>query len=175
MMQSLLVFNLLFGYLFPIWDWRVYPVDFHDIHVSKCEIQWNDGASTLEVATQIFLDDLQKILTKQGAGELFLCTEKEAKEADTFLKQYLAKRLEIAADGQALSPVFIGKEPSEDQLAVWCYIELKVPANFSRLKVRYDVLMDLYDDQKNIVSLKIKGKNGFLLFNSHHTEETINY
>lgn len=151
------------------------PVDFHDIHVSKCEIQWNNEASTLEVATQIYLDDLQKVLTKQGAGELHLCTDKEIKEADSYLKQYLAKKLEISADGVALSPTFIGKEPSDDQIAVWCYIELKAPAGFSQLKIRYDVLMDLYDDQKNIVSLKIKGKNGYMLFNNKHAEETINY
>jgi len=83
--------------------------------------------------------------------------------------------LQISADGHVLSATYIGKEPSEDLLAVWCYIELKIPLNFSQLKVRYDVLMDLYDDQKNIVSLKIKGKNGYMLFNSRHAEETIQY
>jgi len=150
-------------------------MNWHDIHVSKCEIQWNESASTLEVATQIYLDDLQSILTKYGATELHLCTDKELKEADTYLKNYLSKKLEISVDGQALPSTFIGKEPSEDMIAVWCYIELKIPQNFSQIKVRYDVLMDLYEDQKNIVSMKVKGKNGYMLFNSRHTEETIQY
>lgn len=172
MMNIFLLIHLLFtGGNAP----GVQDVDLHDIHVSKCEIQWNEAASTLEVATQIYLDDLQTVLTKHGAAELNLCSDRESKEADQYLKQYLAKKLEISADGQTLSPNYIGKEPSEDLLAVWCYIELKVPNNFTQIKVRYDLLMDLYDDQKNIVSLKIKGKNGFMLFNSRHTEETIQY
>jgi len=154
---------------------QIADVDLHDIHVSKCEIQWNEAASTLEVATQIYLDDLQTVLTKHGAAQLNLCTERESKDADQYLKEYLAKKLEISADGVVLSPHFVGKEPSEDQLAVWCYIELKIPPQFTQIKIRYDLLMDLYDDQKNIVSLKIRGKNGFMLFNSRHTEETVQY
>lgn len=149
--------------------------DMHDIHVSKCEIQLNEETSSLEVATQIYLDDLQSILSKHGADNLHLCTNRESKDADTFLKAYLEQKLQISADGKSLAHHFVGKEPSEDQIAVWCYIELKVPAGFESLKVKYDVLMDLYDDQKNIVNIKARGKNGFMLFNSRHFEETVHY
>lgn len=174
-MPPVLLLIQLFNLFLPVSVPGLKEFDLHDIHVSKCEIQWNNEASTLEVATQIYLDDLQKALSKQGAAELHLCTEKELKDADSYLKQYLSKRFEVTADGLSIPLTYIGKEPSEDLLAVWCYIELKVPANFTRLKIRYDVLMDLYDDQKNIVSLKVKGKNGYMLFNSRHAEETINY
>lgn len=171
---SFLVISLM-GFLFPGLHPTPTNKDFHDIHVSKCEIQWNESASTLEVATQIYLDDLQKALSKQGADDLHLCTDREVKNADTYLKQYLDKRFAITIDGKAISSSFIGKEPSEDQIAVWCYLELKVPADFKQLKVKYDVLMDIYDDQKNILVLKIKGKNGYLLFNTKHAEETVDY
>lgn len=174
-MSEGLIFNLILG----IWSFLL-PVgmgvsDLHDIHVSKCEIQLNEETSSLEVATQIYLDDLQSILSKHGADNLHLCTDRESKDADTYLKAYLEQKLQISADGKSLTHHFVGKEPSEDQIVVWCYIELKVPAGFEALKVRYDVLMDLYDDQKNIVNIKARGKNGFMLFNSRHFEETIQY
>jgi hypothetical protein len=147
----------------------------HEIHVSKCEIQHNAQTSTLEIATQIFLDDLQTQLATLGAPDLHLCTEKETKVANQELMKYLGQKLKITVDGKTLEGAFIGKELSEDMLAVWTYIEYKMPTNFNKINVKYDVLMDLYDDQKNIVNLKIKGKNGYLLFNKKHVEESINY
>ena len=148
---------------------------FHAIHVSKCEIQFNEEASTFEVAVQIYVDDLQTSLTKLGSPDLHLCTDRESKQADSVLKIYLEKQLTIDADGKALKSTFIGKEPSEDHIAVWCYIEFKSPATFKQLKVKYDVLMDLYDDQKNIVNIKVKEKKGYLLLHQKHKDETIQY
>lgn len=158
---------------FPILS--VDPKAVHAIHVSKCEMQFNQESSTLEVATQIYLDDLQTQLAVLGAPDLHLCTEKESKNAEKELLKYLLQKLKIKVDGKALEAIFVGKEPSEDMLAVWTYLEYPMPATFSAVHVQYDVLMDLYDDQKNIVNIKVKGKNGYMLLNKKHTEETITY
>lgn len=149
--------------------------DVHAIHVSKCEIQYNQESSSLEVATQIYLDDLQLQLTNLGAPDLHLCTEKESKLAEKELLKYLTQKLKIKVDGKEIEGTFIGKEPSEDMLAIWTYIEYQMPLTFSKVNVRYDILMDLYDDQKNIVNIKVKGKKSYMLFNKKHVEETINY
>ncbi len=168
--------------LYPAWFLLLsfFPLPFsqdlwHEIHVSKCEIHHNAQASTLEIATQIFLDDLQTQLTALGAPDLYLCTEKEAKVGNQELIKYLGRKLMITVDGKTLEGSFMGKELSEDMLAVWTYFEYQMPTNFNKINVKYDVLMDLYDDQKNIVNIKIKGKNGYLLFNKNHVEESINY
>lgn len=150
-------------------------MDDHAIHVSKCEIQFNEDAKTLEVAAQIYVDDLQSSLIKMGAPDLHLCTDRESKQADSAIARYLENNLQIEADGKGLKSTFIGKEPSEDHIAVWCYLEFKSPPTFKSLKVKYDVLMDLYDDQKNIVNIKVKDKKGYLLLHSKHQEETIQY
>lgn len=147
----------------------------HDIHISKCEINYNEDSSYFEIATQIYIDDFQKVLTKIGGSDLRLCTDKEAKNADAFISQYLDQRLSITLDGKLLKQKLIGKEPSDDALAVWCYIEAKAPKSFSQLKVKYSALMDLYDDQKNIVNLKVHGKIGYFLLNTKSFEQTVNY
>lgn len=149
--------------------------DDHAIHLSKCEIQYNAEANTLEVATQIYLDDLQTVLAKEGASDLHLCTDKEVSTAESILAQYLEKKLQIQIDNKATAGKFIGKEASEDQLAVWSYMEFPMPSNFSQIKIKYNVLMDLYDDQKNIINIKVKGKTGYMLFSSKHFEESVNY
>jgi hypothetical protein len=147
----------------------------HAIHVSKCEIQFNEAGSTLEVAAQIYLDDLQTVLAKNGFPDLHLCTDRESKIADSALSLYFEKNLQIQADSKLLKPTFIGKEPSDDAIAVWCYIEMKVPPTFKQLNVKYDVLMELYDDQKNIVNLKVRDKKAYMLLHARHMEETIQY
>ncbi|MBK8279948.1 MAG: hypothetical protein IPK94_07450 [Saprospiraceae bacterium] len=54
-------------------------------------------------------------------------------------------------------------------------MEYPMPSNFNQIKVKYNVLMELYDDQKNIINIKVKGKTGYMLFNSKHFEESVNY
>lgn len=159
----------------------VYPgistsnVDDHAIHISKCEIQLNETGPSLEIAAQVYLDDLQTVLTKNGFPELHLCTDRESKKADSVLTLYFEKNLQIQADGKLLKPTFIGKEPSEDAIAVWCYFEMKVSSTFKQLNVKYDVLMELYDDQKNIVNLKVRDKKSYMLLHARHTEESVQY
>ncbi|MBP6795383.1 MAG: hypothetical protein KA143_10030 [Saprospiraceae bacterium] len=148
---------------------------FHDIHISKCEIQFNEETSAFEVATQIYLDDLQKSLTNSGVPDLHLFTDKESKDADNQIYSYLSKKLLLEVNDKAISGTFIGREQSEDLLAIWCYIEFKSIREFNRIKIKYDVLMDIYDDQKNIVNIKAKGKKGYVLLHTKHMEETINY
>ncbi|MBK7438280.1 MAG: hypothetical protein IPI77_16115 [Saprospiraceae bacterium] len=95
--------------------------------------------------------------------------------AEAVLSKYLDKKLQIQIDNKATAGKFIGKEASEDQLAVWSYMEYPMPSNFNQIKVKYNVLMELYDDQKNIINIKVKGKTGYMLFNSKHFEESVNY
>ncbi|MEP7323094.1 MAG: DUF6702 family protein [Saprospiraceae bacterium] len=147
----------------------------HAIHISKCEIQLNETGPTLEIAAQVYLDDLQTVLTKYGFPDLHLCTDRESKIADSVLTLYFGKNLQIQADSKLLKPSFIGKEPSDDDIAVWCYFEMKIPATFKQLNVKYDVLMELYDDQKNIVNLKVRDKKSYMLLHAHHMEESVQY
>lgn len=147
----------------------------HDIHISKCEIQYNEESESFEVATQIYLDDFQKSMSQNGIPDLQLFTSKELKDADKYIIQYLTKKLVITTDGNSLSGTFIGKEQSEDLLAIWCYTEYKSPSHFKQLKIKYDALMDIYDDQRNIINIKAKGKKGYALLHSKHIEEVVNF
>ena len=148
---------------------------FHDIHISKCEIQFNEETSSFEVATQIYLDDFQKSLTKSGVPDLHLFTDKESKDADNQIFSYLSKKLLLEVNDKSISGTFVGREQSEDLLAIWCYIEFKSIREFNKIKIKYDAIMDIYDDQKNIVNIKAKGKKGYVLLHTKHMEETINY
>lgn len=149
----------------------------HDIHVSVCELRWNEESGAFEVSVKIFIDDLERALTKEGAPGLFIGTPKEIKEANEYIASYLQKHLTIDVDGMRLSPDFLGKEISDDLLAVWCYVQF--PAKLSRSKkctLSNDILLELYDDQRNIMDIRMnKSHKDYTIFQPGRTTWTYTY
>ena len=127
----------------------------HDIHLSKCEIEYIKEEKTIQISLRVFIDDLELALTEKGATDLFLCTKKEHPEALDYIDQYFRETFKVKTDDKELSYQFIGKEMSEDLAAVWCYLEI-TDVEFERnFKVENKVLMELYADQRNIVKVKL--------------------
>lgn len=135
---------------------RVSADNAHDMHVSVCEIRWNEESGAFEVSIKVFIDDLERALTKDGAPGLFIGTPKEAKEADDFIARYLGKHFKIDIDGKGLSPEFMGKEISEDFLAVWCYVQFSAEVSHAKkCTLSNDILLEMYDDQRNIMDIRM--------------------
>ena len=128
----------------------------HDIHVSISEVRWNEETSSFEVAVKIFIDDLELALKQDGITGLSIGTPKESADAHTHISAYLKKHFKIELDGVVLDHDFLGKEMSEDLQAIWCYIEIKTPGAFVRnVKLTNDILLELYDDQRNIMDIRM--------------------
>ncbi len=129
----------------------------HDFHLSKCEIDYNADTRSLEMSLSIFLDDLELALKQEGFEQLGLCTSRESLEAEGIVFDYLKRHITVTVDGQVYDNFhWVGKEVSDDLAAVWCYIEvLDVKRPISSLDVRYDALMEIFDDQQNVVKLSL--------------------
>ncbi|MCB0653182.1 MAG: hypothetical protein KDC85_18050 [Saprospiraceae bacterium] len=152
----------------------VAPDVFHKYHIGKCLIDYNQREKAIQVSQFIFLDDLEAALRAQGADKLFLCTEKEAEKAETYLARYLAQHLQFEVNGKAKSFVFIGKESSEDLLGVWCYLEITEVAPLKEVRFRNDLLMEIYDDQKNVIIFKgPNNKEASFLFEKGKAEDKL--
>jgi hypothetical protein len=132
------------------------PVDVHDIHVSLCELKWNEESSAFEVSIKIFIDDLELALGKEGVSGLSIGSAREAANANEEIARYLQQHFKIEIDGVLLAPQFLGKEVSEDFQAIWCYVEF--PGHASEGKkctLSNDILLELYDDQRNIMDIRM--------------------
>lgn len=128
----------------------------HDIHVSLCELRWNEDSDAFEISLKVFIDDLELALSKQGVSGLYIGTEKETKDANTRIADYINKHFKITVDGAKLTPEFLGKEVSEDYQAVWCYFQF--PADLFQARkctISNDVLLEIYDDQRNIMDIRM--------------------
>ena len=140
------------------------PAARHDFHISKGLIEYKADEQSLQMTFHVFIDDLEKALEQSGAPKLYLGTERESARADDYLKQYLQKHFQLTLNGKPVTYTFLGKEISKDLSAFWLYLEAKPVSVPQRLHVRYDVLTEVYADQKNLVNLKGPGgKTGVLL------------
>jgi hypothetical protein len=137
----------------------------HDIHLSKCRMKYSAKDHALQITLHIFIDDLESALSARGGKALKLCTSYEDPNANEYITEYLAANFKVRADEKELTMDFLGKEISEDLAGVWCYLEIPNIQEPSTISVLYDILLDTYNDQKNILSFAgPTGKESYLSF-----------
>ena len=149
----------------------------HDIHISLSELRFNEESQSFEVAIKIFIDDLELALKKEGATDLRIGTAKENELADESIISYLNKHFTIVVDGKKLNAQFIGKEITDDMLAVWCYVEYKRPsANPAKCILSNSILTEVYSDQRNIMDIHMSNSHkDYIILESARTTWTYNY
>ncbi len=130
--------------------------DKHDLHLSMCELRFNEASSSFEVAIKIFVDDLELAIEKEGVKDLRMGSPDENQFTDMHIAEYLNKFFSIEIDGVRLKADFIGKEYTDDKLAVWCYIEYAGKDNNARKCILSNrILLDIYQDQRNIMDIRM--------------------
>lgn len=141
--------------------------EMHDIHMSRCDIDYKTESKTIEVSMKMFIDDLELDLRNLGHDSLKICTAHEKPEAEELILNYLQQNLRITIDEQPTELHWIGKEISEDLSAVWCYLQISNVSAQHTIELSNQVLLSTFDDQQNVVKLKIdNGKRSFFLFDN---------
>lgn len=125
----------------------------HAFHVSKCLIEYNTAESAIQISLHVFIDDTEAALRLQGIDQLYICTAKEAVTADDHIAAYLTKKLRLEVNGQVVTPVYLGKEVTEDFAGMWCYLEVTDIKDMQELTIENEILMDAFEDQKNIINV----------------------
>ena len=162
--------------LFPFGNEAANSGIWHKYHISRCLLNYDKASQTLQISQFLFLDDLEMALRKQGADNLFLCTEKEVEKAEEYLMKYINQHLYIKINKVEKSLDFIGKELSEDLLGVWSYLEITEIDKIEELSIENDILMETYSDQKNVINVTgPDNKRGYFLFKKGDAEEVVTY
>ena len=158
-------------FIFGILSTFLLSAGLHEFHVSKCLVKYSEKDQSLQISIHIFIDDFETAL-KDKEDQLFLGTEREKSSADQFVENYLTEKLKIKVDGTDQSFEYIGKEISDDLQALWCYFEIENTNPNQKIEIENTVLMELFDDQKNIVSLKgpLQSKAYFLFVNDYFSD-----
>jgi len=165
---------LLLNILFLLGSISMSVENVHQFHLSKCSIEYSEKDKAVQITMQIFIDDMEEALAELGAEKLFLGTEKEAENADEYIQKYLTQKFNITINSKEKTPDYLGKEISEDLASFWFYMEIPKVKNIKEVTIFNAILMDIFDDQKNIINLKGPDQQtGYFMFVKGNHKETV--
>jgi len=138
--------------------------DLHDIHLSNTLVHYKSDESAIQLTVKIFADDLELAVKEMYGEEMLLLEKTELPHSDSLIQLYINYHFILSSENTLFQSHFIGKELSEDLSSVWCYLEYTDIKSFSQLDIQNSILTELFDDQKNMVMVKIDNKR-----KAHHT------
>lgn len=144
----------------------------HDIHISNTLLHYRSDRSSIELTLKIFADDMETALKDNFGVETRLFSDNESPVADSLIVAYLSSHFEIRTE-QILTYTYIGKELSDDLSSVWLYLEIEEVTSPLKLLVKNTLLFDIFDDQQNMMLVKVDHKrNAHFIFddNDRQTE-----
>ncbi|SHF49088.1 hypothetical protein SAMN05444483_101313 [Salegentibacter echinorum] len=145
----------------------------HEFYLSVTEIEYKAEQESLQIITRVFIDDFQKVLNERYQADLQLSEEAEKGAVKEKITKYLAQKLKIKIGGEDLQLNYLGKEYDADQLIL--YIEVENVAAFNAIEVSNGILTDLFDDQKNVVHVKVNDKTKSLLLLREQQTDTLSF
>lgn len=149
------------------------PRKLHPFHVSVVEIEHNAADKTLEISCKIFTDDFETTLAKNYKAKVDLINPPDKAAMDTLVKKYIFSHLSIRSNGKPVVFNYIGYE--NDKEAAYGYIEVENQALVNKLEITNTILYDKFDDQVNIMHVKVKGERKSNKLNFPDKDVTFNF
>ena len=130
----------------------------HDVHLSNTEIHYKTDQKAIQLSIHMFIDDLEDAIETESNEKLILFSDKESPAADSLILNYIERNLKIKIDDRDAESIYIGREISDDLSAIWTYIEFENIETFKNITVENSFLLEMFDDQKNMIQLKVDNK-----------------
>ena len=154
----------------------VFAVSFkkHEYHASVTNMQYNPKEQVFEVSVRMFTDDLERTLTRENGGQRVIFDKKYEKNNDLLLEKYVRKHFAVQTpQKQRKVYSYIGHETEAD--AQWIYLELPYAELFRGGMIQQSVLLDMFDDQVNLLTVNYNAQKKTLLFKKNQTAQEISF
>ena len=129
---------------------------FHPFHVSVCDMEYDTDSRALQITYHIFLDDLEDALKKKYDSRLDIINPRDEQQRDLWVESYLMEHFRVEVNGKPQEGNYLGHELEEG--AMFCYIEIEGVKRLKSLKVSSTILTEIFDDQVNLVHVKVDGR-----------------
>lgn len=153
--MAVLLYKWLFLFVLPLASLSTGSGKAHPFYVSVTEIQHNPQTKALEVSCKVFADDMEEVLKQQFKTKVDLTNTAQQAANDRYIREYVASRLGLSADGRALRLSYVGFEKESE--SVYCYFEVPDVAVPKKLDVAISLLHDLTPQQINIMHVTVNG------------------
>lgn len=144
--------NLFLGFLYSLLG----AVSLHNFYVSTTSVRFVPDEKSLQITTQVFLDDFESALRLYGNENLRLIPDTSQVKIDSLVEDYFRKNIIFKAQGETMNFDFLGKVYKNDVMVA--YMELQMDTIVSPLSIKNTIFFDYLSDQKNIIHLKLASK-----------------
>lgn len=129
----------------------------HPVHVSVTEITYSEKDKALQIASRVFIDDLELSIQRDLKDEsVDILKPAGGKTTDQLVSAYLLKHMKVKVDGKIQLLNYLGHEV--DGLAIICYIEIASIKKLKSVEITNDVIMEVHPDQSNLVHVTYHDK-----------------
>jgi hypothetical protein len=128
----------------------------HPIHVTVTEMELDEKDKRIEIMMRIFIDDFETTLrTDLRQPELDILEPKNGLTTDQIADKYIQQHFKLSVDGKVVKTNYLGHEKEGD--AFIFYIEAPNVKKLKTISVQNDAMAEMFDDQSNLVHMKVKG------------------
>ena len=145
----------------------------HKYYLSLTEIEYNQEKKSLQIIINVFMDDIELALNKDYNINLQLTTKKELKDSDEYFEKYLKDKLQFKLQNKELPFVYLGKEYEGD--LVYFYLEISDVETPEPLEVHNKILLQHFEDQQNVVKLKVGKKRKSEILNKKNDKALLKF
>jgi hypothetical protein len=132
------------------------PLPTHDIHLSHTRIVV-DGTK-LRARIRLFQDDLELVLRRHTRRPDLTAAHRPS--LDSAFASYLREKVALTSAGERLSSRITasGPDPQPADSPMWVFdVELSAERPISALTLRFELMFEQFDDQRNIVIVVREG------------------
>jgi hypothetical protein len=144
---------LLLLFLFPVilisGKPAVVLADVHKFYISNTEVNYAEKERSLQITTRVFSNDFEKLLQTRYDNSIRLRKNESSENAELYIKRYFKEKFQIKLKGKIKPKNFIGKQFKENRTIL--YFEVENVSHFDKISIKNTILMDLFEQQKNMV------------------------
>ena len=145
----------------------------HKYYVSLTQVDYNEKSQALQMTMTVFIDDMETTLNNTYAKQFNLDTEKEPEDSNQFFEDYLKKHFQVKLEGKEKQLSYIGKKYEGD--VVYLYFEIEQVEDVKTIEINNNMLMEFFEQQKNMIKLKVKGKFDSLMLTKKNAKGVLKF
>jgi len=115
----------------------------HKFYLSLTEIKYNTENGHLEIASKIFIDDLESAVEGLNVAD-----QTDEKTSD-LIGNYLLNKTAISINKNTVDLNYLGFEIDDD--VVWCYLESDKVKKPKSVRLEFNMLLDEIETQTNVI------------------------
>ena len=145
----------------------------HKFYVSVTQIEYVKEKESVEIVMRIFIEDLEKLLRERYDKNITLNASKSEKQIDSYIENYIAKKVLIKVNKNPLDFKFLGKEYEDD--IVFCYLEIEDVSEITDFEISNTLFFEVFNEQQNIIKTNINSEMESFVLTSQKNKAEVHF